>query len=296
MSKYQKHERARMIELIENSELFDGCKGGFVISRKGKDYPQESILLDGNKNLFPPILNQVIEYFQKNKISFWKGQPKNKPARLVLASQIACLNHLFPVRDDKDAVLKTAQIICEDIVDVLAIEQPNKYIAFEVVSDKDHLNECREGKKPTRGAFRTSIDALIYAKHRNGKNYLLPIEWKYTESYGNADKSLEDRKSEPKGANGAGQERLRRYSGLISGSGQLKSYDSYRSSIYFFEPFYQLMRQTLWAEQMIANKETETIKADDFIHVHIIPQENGRFIGESLPQRQKHENDLARKI
>lgn len=29
---------------------------------------------------------------------------------------------------------------------------------------------------------------------------------------------------------------------------------SYRNSIYFQEPYYQLMRQTLWAEQVIDNK------------------------------------------
>ena len=276
MSKFQEKERAKAIELIEKSELFDGCKAGFVISRKENNYPKKDILLDGYKNLFAPILNQVIEYFPKNKISFWKigGEPTEKPTGHVLSSQIACLNHLFPIRNDKNEVLKIAQIICEDIVDVLEIKTDDylpAYIAFETVSDNDYLNES---KKPTRGSHCTSVDALIYAKHKNGKNYILPIEWKYTEHYSNADKSVEDRKGEPKDTNGKGQERLNRYSDLINNSAQLKKYDDYKETVYFIEPFYQLMRQTLWAVQMIKNKDKEIIKADDFIHTHIIPNEN----------------------
>lgn len=34
------------------------------------------------------------------------------------------------------------------------------------------------------------------------------------------------------------------------------------------------MRQTLWVEQMIKNKNKETLKADNFIHLHVIPKKN----------------------
>jgi hypothetical protein len=59
--------------------------------------------------------------------------------------------------------------------------------------------------------------------------------------------------------------------GLLNKSAQLSSENH---EIYYFEPFYQLMRQTLWAEQMIAHNETEITKADDYIHLHVIPIEN----------------------
>jgi len=283
MSKYQEKERKKAIGLIENSNLFEGCRAGFIISKKGIDYPKEDILLDGYKNLFPPILKQVIEYFPKNKIFFWKigGEPKDKPTGHVLSSQIACLNHLFAIRDNEKEVLKIAQTICPDIVEVLEIET-DAYIAFEAVSEKDYLNEC-DGKKPTRGSHCTSIDALIYAKDENGKKYIFPIEWKYTEHYNNADKSVEDRAGEPKGTNGKGKERLNRYVNLITNSGQLKNKNEYKSSVYFFEPFYQLMRQTLWAEQMIVHKKSERIEADDFIHIHVIPQENSDLLNKKYP-------------
>ena len=248
------------------------------------------VLSNGDYNLYKPIREEVKTYFHENDISWWGGL---KPTPHTLSSQIACLNHLYPIRKDKSEVLKIVQIICEDMIDVLEITTDKflpAYIAFEAVSDTDYLNECKEGQKLTRGSNCTSIDALIYAEHKNGRKYLLPIEWKYTEHYNNANKAVEDRKGEPKGTNGKGNERLDRYvsdyhnhPNLISDSKQLTKCNDYKSSVYFLEPFYQLMRQTLWAEQMIAHRNTEEISAVDFIHSHIIPQENSDLLNKVYP-------------
>jgi hypothetical protein len=55
------------------------------------------------------------------------------------------------------------------------------------------------------------------------------------------------------------------------------------------------MRQTLWAEQMIAHKDSETIKADHYIHVHVIPQENNELLDKIYPRsKKKYGNNLAR--
>ena len=119
------------------------------------------------------------------------------------------------------------------------------------------------------------MDAFILARHRENDNvWLIPIEWKYTESYENQDKSNEDRDNEPKGSNGKGTERLRRYYGLIDATAQLLSLDSYAGSVYYQEPFYQLMRQTLWAENVVKHKATEILEADDYLHIHVIPEDN----------------------
>jgi len=286
MSKYQEKEREKAVELIKNSELFGRCGAGGKFLGEKRDF----VLLDGQYNLFKSIREDVQTYFKENNISWWGGQ---KPTPHTLSSQIACLNHLFPIRNDKAEVLKIAQIICEDIIDVLEIKTdklPHAYIAFEVVSSSDYLNECKEaGQELIRGSHCTSIDALIFAKDENGKNYLLPIEWKYTEHYNNANKAVEDRKGEPKGTNGKGKERLDRYvhdnrnPHLIRNSKQLKEQNDFKKSVYFFEPFYQLMRQTLWAEQMIAHRKSEKISADDFIHTHVIPQENSDLLNKIYP-------------
>jgi len=130
----------------------------------------------------------------------------------------------------------------------------------------------------------------------NGKKYLLPIEWKYTEHYNNTDKSIEDSDKKSieykKGDEVKGKKRLDRYcynkkGKLIDNSDYLETLPNYRSSVYFFEPFYQLMRQTLWAEQMIRNKDKEIIKADDFIHVHVIPKENHDLLKDNLEMNKR---------
>jgi hypothetical protein len=274
---YREQERVKSINLIHNTNLFDGVMSGRIIKYKGKDYPKDEILLDGISNIYGPIRNDVLEYFVKNIISFWHtpraSEPRYKPSGHTLSSQVCCINHLFPIRQDKGTVLSIAKLFCPGIIDILPVPTDNYlsgYIQFEAVSDKDYLNELQT----TRGSNCTSVDALIYGMHDNGKKYIIPIEWKYTEYYDNQDKSIEDRDGEARGTESKGKERLLRYSGLLDKSRYLNAMPEYRSSVYFFEPFYQLMRQTLWAEQIIKHNDTETIKADDYMHIHIIPSEN----------------------
>ena len=141
------------------------------------------------------------------------------------------------------------------------------YISFEVSSDKDHLNEI----STNRGELNTSIDAVFLAEDENHKKCMVIIEWKYTEKYSNEDESIKIEN----GIHKKGEERLNRYTSLITNSKQLKyKHSNYKSSVYFYGEFYQLTRQTLWAEQMIENKDDESIKADDFLHLAVISNKN----------------------
>ena len=265
MSRYKNSQYARQEDLINNSDIFSGDKGnGYFMGR-----PRPFVLKDGMNNLYQPIRNDVLLYFKENKISWWGG---DKPSGHTLSSQIACLNHLFAIMNDHDSVLAMLNGVRDEFEKVLPVscDANPEYIGFEVVSKNDHLNE----NTFTRGSNCTSVDAFIYAKHKgDGKLWLIPIEWKYTEHYANLDKSKEDRNGEEKGCNGKGQERVRRYSALTDASLQLKSIDSYYGSIYYQEPFYQLMRQTLWAENVVKLKE-ENLKADNYMHLHVIPSAN----------------------
>ncbi len=243
---------------------------------------KREFVLNNNKDNFVKSIDskEIIGYFEKNGINWWQGK---QPTGHTLSSQIACLNHLFPLRNDKTAVLAIAKTICPSIdgVEILKNDKDDTqgYISFEVVSDIDHLNEKRgKNKKLTRGSQCTSIDALILARKGN-KRVLLVIEQKYVESYANTDKSknTKDKKD--------GDHRVENYTGknvlnpcLIQNSTQLKNLKNYKGSVYFYEPFYQLMRQTLWAEQMIKNYSTETIKANDYIHVHVVPKGNKELL------------------
>ena len=195
----------------------------------------------------------------------WNGHLTNH----TLSSQVACLNHLFPIRNDKSAALSILSNIDPDIINVLIIDSDRfspTYIQFESVSDIDHLNI----KASTRGSNCTSVYALMLGVHKDGRRILFPIEWKYVEAYGNENKAAGD----------PGKTRKSRYENLIDHSRQLQSTSH---DIYYYEPFYQLMRQTLWAEQMISNKATETVKADDYIHIHVIPSENNELLKKVYP-------------
>jgi hypothetical protein len=269
MATFRKIQEKRQVGLM-NTEVFDNDPGRGVY----RGYEREFVLQDGMHNLFGPIRQEVLKYFRNNKISWWNGAA---PTGHTLSSQIACLNHLFAIRNDKDAVLALLNGVRDEFEDVLPIPcdaQP-AYIAFEVVSDNEHLNEG----KPKRGSQCTSVDAFIYAVHRGDhKKWLIPIEWKYVEQYANGDKSTEDRPGDTKGSNGRGKTRLDRYSRLIDASTQLKSLQQYQASVYYQEPFYQLMRQTLLVENMVKKSKGERLQAEDYLHIHVIPKTNSELL------------------
>ncbi|MEG1400999.1 hypothetical protein [Bacteroides sp.] len=266
-SKYQEQERQRQIKLLTETSVFNNDRGGGCF--RGCD--REFMLLNGVNNFYPPIAMDAQYFFAENNISWWQG---SKPTGHILSSQMACLNHLFAVKDDKSVVLAILNSVRNEFIEVLPIpydKKPQSYISFEVVSGEDYLNE----KQSTRGSQCTSVDAFIYARHKTGELWLIPIEWKYTEYYTNQDKSTEDRPG-AENINGKGNERLGRYSELINDSEQLRTLPEYKGSIYFQEPFYQLMRQTLWAEQIIRHKDSpkELLKADNYLHIHVVPSRN----------------------
>lgn len=251
---------------FESSKLIDTYE--YINNEPAKkDKDHIPYLLQDYKDNFYKYSECLAKYFSKdeNNIDWWHGTtPTNNP----LSSQIACLNHLFYIKNNYDAVLKLAQNINTNISNVYILEndteQTRGYISFEVVSEFDHLNESRrKDGKLSRGSNCTSIDAIILAE-LDGERTLLVIEWKYVEKYSNEDKS------QSKG----GETRKKRYDDLIKNSKFIKS--DIDENIYYTEPFYQLMRQTLWAEQMIKkeNQQKEKIQASDFIHIHVIPNGN----------------------
>lgn len=269
MGKYRPQEKKHHIELIKDNFLGSDEGYGYF----GKDKKQyDFVLKDGINNLYEPIRNEALEYFKENHIKWWGDNP-DYPTGHTVSSQIACLNHLMFLRQKPTEVLELINGLERvEFTKVLPVpyDKDISYIAFETISDNSYLNE----HKHIRGSYCTSIDALIYAEDINNEKWIIPIEWKYTEAYGDSskdDKSLE----------GKGKERMRRYNGLITQSQQLKSLENYESSAYYFEPFYQLMRQTLWAEQMIKNKRKERIKADHYLHIHVVPKANADLRGKT---------------
>lgn len=211
------------------------------------------------ENLYVDIREDALLYFKENDISWWRQQEDNySPTGHLVSSQIHCLNHLFAIRKDDNAIkqlLKKATDIEFDKILPTTIDIPNDgYIAFEfaLVNEK-LLGETDEGAK--RGAMCTSIDAMIRAQ-KDDKIWLIPIEWKYTETYKREDKT--------------NRKRLNRYKHLIECSERLKTpTDGISHSVYFIEPNYELMRQTLLCEQLVTKEYAHT-----FFHINVIPSAN----------------------
>lgn len=220
------------------------------------------LLNNGDENLHESIRENVKKYFSDNNIDWWTfDNSKTKPTRHMVSSQIQCLNYLFALRKNKDNVLKLAQLFDPDIDDVFPAiaDKDSGFIAFEFVYENDKLlNETDKGAK--RGSYCTSVDAFIVASRHNQK-VLLPVEWKYSENYFDCkNKALES---------GKGKTRQSRYNYLIENSKQLKFTADLVGSVYYYEPFYEFMRQTLLVEQMIVSG-----LAEDFLHIVVLPSEN----------------------
>lgn len=266
-TRYKKEEEQRQIQLVESDtqgRVFYHAENRGMASWRDRYYsnrlhrrPSRKVLKDGSKNLFSSIYDDVVNYFKLHDIAWWhmSGDASDVPTGHIMSSQIHCLNHLFAIRNNEKAIkalLLHATGIEFDTV--LAALDNDGLIAFEFTHDnKELLGEDDAGAQ--RGAFSTSIDAMIRAK-KDEEIYLIPIEWKYTEAYEDVDLTC--------------SKRIQRYQHLIEKSGQLKvPAGGVPHSVYMKEPQYELMRQTLLVEQMI-----KAGLADRFIHICVIPDKN----------------------
>lgn len=249
---YRESEREKALRIRD--DFFKDPGNGEHLKIK---YP--FVLENVEKNLWTKIRKEAIKYFADNKIVWWPGS--TEPSGHLLSSQVSCINHLFLLRNDKDAALKILQNLNPDFVEVCP-DFENGYIGFEVVSKHSYLGEVAEGKEQTRGANCTSVDAMMTGKLKNGNKIQVLIEWKYTELYSKSDKS----------EGSSGTTRKNRYDALIDDKDspikRTVSIDNF-----YFEPFYQIMRQTLLAWQMTKNKANE-LNTDDWLHYDVIPENN----------------------
>lgn len=263
-TKYKKAEELRQIKLVEsdiqNQVFYHAQNGGFAswkVSNCLHRLPSRKVLKDNSKNLLSSIYDDVINYFRRHNIAWWhmEGDSSDAPTGHIMSSQIQCLNHLFGIRNNERAIqslLLNATGIDFDCI--LPTLDNDGLIAFEFTyNNKELLGEDDAGAQ--RGAFCTSIDAMIRVQ-KDKKDYLIPIEWKYTEAYEGYDLTCDTR--------------IKRYQHLIEKSEQLKvPKEGVPHSIYMKEPQYELMRQTLLVEQMIRKGI-----ADRFFHINIIPNRN----------------------
>ena len=272
MKTYIEQQRKKAVTFRD--DLFKDLGGGMF-----KKTERDFVLKDPALNVWAGVREDAIDYFRRHDIPFWDGV--TEPTGHILSSQIACINHLYFIRQRQDVATAILKGIDRDVRSALVLGNggENGYVDFEVVGAKNYLGE----KLHTRGANSTSIDALMLGELDNGLRKLYFIEWKYVESYGRTSKASGD----------SGRTRIKIYSPLLNKPGSpIKEVDI---EGLFTEPYYQLMRQTLLAHEMIKAKE---YGAELYLHLHVIPKENkelkevntasGKLKGENLEETWKN--------
>jgi len=249
---YSEQQRERAVS--SRNEIFNDSGQGVY-----KGIERTFVLSEPKKNLWKEIREEAIAYFSENKIKWWDGH-RGSPTGHLLSSQVSCVNHLFPMRKTKafaDGILHQidSTLVSAELVD-------SGYVEFEFIGEKQYLKE----RAFKRGANCTSIDAVMIGLRNDGSRVMVLIEWKYTEGYGKEDKYI--------------IRRANAYDHLIvAEDSPFKNLDP--RSLYY-EPFYQLMRQTLLANEIVKYADH---KCSDYVHVVVCPKGNAEFLNTITSQK-----------
>jgi hypothetical protein len=217
------------------------------------------------ENLYPGIREQAEAYFgdAKNPI-VW-----HRMRRHLLSSQVCCLNFLMPFSYEPEALAKLLLPVIgpgAEMQSFPANDVPCRptFVAFEWTGHGSYLNEVRAGGKLTRGANCTSADAAVMFTQA-GRREMLLIEWKYTEAYGAA----------LTGGVEANRTRESRYQKItFEPDGPIYSDLGLSVQSFFYEPFYQFLRQQILAFQL---QKAHELECDRVRVLHIAPNVNRAF-------------------
>ena len=222
------------------------------------------------ENLFPPLRGErgASSFMRKRGIKWWSSSQSgdrsgdNIPTRNLASSQLACVNFMMPLASEPLALVAALSLIDDDIVGIASIDDPdsvtNSLVEFEWIG----LDHALEGPgQRTRGANTTSIDAFVVAETKSGRRAYL-IEWKYVEEY----------RGEYKGDGAEGAKRLGRYNKAYLASPFFQ--DRTPITAWFYEPFYQIMRQRLLADRMVSKGELGVQEAKVVV---VVPEGNRAY-------------------
>ena len=221
------------------------------------------------ENLYPALRGDdgAVRFFRDRGIKWWKSARSGDntkvdgPTRNMASSQVACVNHLLPLAEMPDALLQALRSIDDDVLSVAEIHHDGNasFLEFEWIGVGGSL----EGVG-SRGANATSVDAFLIGETTGGRRAYL-LEWKYVEQY------LSTR-PDYKGKGKSGDTRRLRYSERYRSEGS-----SFDLSVvpdmeeFFYEPFYQIMRQRLLADRMVQQSELGIVEAKVVVFV---PEQN----------------------
>ena len=226
-------------------------------------------------NLAPSIRAPIAGYFKANKVQW------HTHANHGLSSQACCLNFLAPLARHPLLLARVVErALGTTELEMLPVEHgPDDeplYVGFEWTGRANYLSEWPLGGTATRGANATSADAVV--RFRTGETVTTAlIEWKYTESYGQP--------LDPTG----NPTRLKRYADKIfAPSGPIRADLGLKVQDFFWEPFYQLLRQQMLAWRM---QEAREDGADRVVVLHISPRQNVRLHKVTAPALKRFGED-----
>ena len=226
-------------------------------------------------NLAPSIRAPIADYFTANKVQW------HTHANHGLSSQACCLNFLAPLARRPPLLARVVgRALGLTELEMLPIEQrpvgEPLYLGFEWTGRADYLSEWPLGGTATRGANATSADAVV--RFRSGESVtIVLIEWKYTESYGAPIDSI------------GNPTRLKRYTDkAFAPAGPIRDDRNLKVEDFFWEPFYQLLRQQMLAWRMQDAREDG---ADRVVVLHISPRQNTRLHKVTAPALQRFGDD-----
>ncbi len=213
------------------------------------------------ENLYPPIREDALAYFTRNKIK-WHRAIDGRPSNHLCDSQVACVNFLLPLASNPTALMKVLSSAVPDAVGISPIED-GLYVSFEYIGQENYLGEKTSGRATrSRGANATSADAAVLYRKSDGSTHMCLIEWKYTEAYGPG--TLRYSKS--------GTDRFGIYAAhLQSPTSPIRLPPSISFDALFYDPFDQLMRQQLLAHSIEAARERGV---ESVTVVHVSPRAN----------------------
>ena len=219
-------------------------------SRNRPQHYYPHILPEGNERLafYPAFADEVQRYMEREHIA-----PHTELLNLK-SSQAACLNFLFPLRQDRVFCTKVLRHFLSGLVSIEDIQ-------FEYTGPAEATEWLGEPRSGGRGQNRTSIDTAIFWRDNQGNMCATLAEWKYTErndgrcsAYGNGSKDDRTRcrslnvtsDADPARScllNTGKRHRDRRYWEHMAEAGiDLRAFEGV-DGCPFQGPFYQIMRQ-----------------------------------------------------
>ncbi|MCC3246027.1 hypothetical protein LG047_11895 [Methylocystis sp. WRRC1] len=226
-------------------------------------------------NLNPSYAAGIRKHFEDAAIQW------HRHANHALSSQVCCVNFLAPLAHEPDLLSRV-------VAQALKIAPPamlpvcgDRFVDFEWTGKEDYLSEWPKDGRATRGANATSADAVV--RFDTGSTVCTAlIEWKYTECYGAplADKNIP--------GHGNDKRRARYADKLLDPDGPIRADLGLTIDDFFWEPFYQLVRQQMLAHRMEGACEDG---AERVLVLHLSPRGNSDLHRVTSPALRKFGDD-----